>query len=104
MENNMNDASQEPYFAEPIKQLSTKQMTAFFKHIDSIIIIIEKHDPNETRSAQVAREIRNSLACYKELCRGRKMLPVSLSSQGLQESKFRRPHSIFSRATVQLHE
>jgi hypothetical protein len=30
MENNMKDESQEPFFAEPIKQLSTKQMTEFF--------------------------------------------------------------------------
>jgi hypothetical protein len=42
MENNMNDESQEPFFAEPIKQLSTKQMTGFFKHIDSVIRVIEK--------------------------------------------------------------
>jgi hypothetical protein len=65
MENNMNDESQEPFFAEPIKQLSTKQMTAFFKHTDSAIRIIEENDPNETRSAKVAREIQNSFACYK---------------------------------------
>jgi hypothetical protein len=31
MENNMNDESQEPFISEPIKQLSTKQMTEFFK-------------------------------------------------------------------------
>jgi hypothetical protein len=30
MENNMNDESQEPFFVQPIKQLSAKQMTAFF--------------------------------------------------------------------------
>jgi hypothetical protein len=74
MENNMNDESQEPSFVGPIKQLSTKQMTVFFKDSDSAIRITEENDPNETRSANVAREIQNSLSCYKE--RGR-MLPVS---------------------------
>jgi hypothetical protein len=30
MENNMNDERQEPFFAEPIKQLSAKQINYFF--------------------------------------------------------------------------
>jgi hypothetical protein len=29
MENNVNDERQEPFFAEPIKQLSRKEITAF---------------------------------------------------------------------------
>jgi hypothetical protein len=36
IENNMNDG-QEPFFDEPIKQLSTKQITEFFKRTDSAI-------------------------------------------------------------------
>jgi hypothetical protein len=45
------------FFAEPIKQLSTKKITEYFKHIDSAIRIIEGNYPNENRSAKVAREI-----------------------------------------------
>jgi translation initiation factor 2B subunit (eIF-2B alpha/beta/delta family) len=66
MENNMNDESPEPFLAELIKQLSTKQMAEFFNHIDSAITIIEKNNPNETRSVKFAREIQNSLAGYEE--------------------------------------
>jgi hypothetical protein len=76
-------------------------MTAIFKHIDSVIRIIEENDTNETRGAEVAREIQNSLACYRELYRERKIAArqlsrdcfikklkiISLSSQGLQESR-----------------
>jgi hypothetical protein len=36
-------------------------MTQFFKHTDNVIRKIEENDPNETRSAKVAREIQNSL-------------------------------------------
>jgi hypothetical protein len=80
MGNNMNDDSQEPLiFAEPIKQLSTKQIIEFFKHTDSAIRIIEENDPNETRSTKVAREIQNYLVCYKELYRERKNAARQLS-------------------------
>jgi DNA topoisomerase VI subunit B len=41
LENNTNDDSHEPFLSEPIKQLSTKQITKFFKYIDSSIRIIE---------------------------------------------------------------
>jgi hypothetical protein len=75
----MNDESQKPLFPEPIKQLSIKQMTKFFKHTDSAIRIIEENDPNETRSVKVAREIQNSLAYYKELYRERKNAAHQLS-------------------------
>jgi hypothetical protein len=51
----MNDERQEPFFAKPIKQLSTKQMTQFFKHTGNAIRIIEGNYP---RSAEVAREIK----------------------------------------------
>jgi hypothetical protein len=46
IENNMNDESEEPFFAEPIKQHSTKQMTEFFRQIDNPIRIIEESDPD----------------------------------------------------------
>jgi hypothetical protein len=57
MENNMNYESQEPFFPEPIKQLQAIQMAEFFKYIDSAIRITEENDPNETRSAKIARQI-----------------------------------------------
>jgi hypothetical protein len=79
MENSMNDESEEIFFAEPIKQHSTKQMTKFFKHIDSVIRIIEESDSNETRMTRVMREIQNFLAYYKELYRERKNAARELS-------------------------
>jgi hypothetical protein len=39
MENNMNDESQEPLFAEPIKQLSTKEMTESF--LNTLLVLSE---------------------------------------------------------------
>jgi hypothetical protein len=79
VENNMNDESQEPFFAESIKQLSTKQMTEVFKHMDSAIRITGKNYPNGTRSAKVEREIQNSLARYKEFYRERNNASLQLS-------------------------
>jgi signal recognition particle subunit SEC65 len=68
-----------PFFAEPIKQHSTKQITELFKQIDSAIRITEENYSDETRSTRVAREIQNSLACYKELYRERKNTARQLS-------------------------
>jgi hypothetical protein len=49
MENNMNDEHQEPFFADPIKQLS-KEKDYIFKHNDSAIKVTEENHPNETRT------------------------------------------------------
>jgi RNase H-fold protein (predicted Holliday junction resolvase) len=79
MDNNMNDEGQEPFFAEPIKQHSTKQITELFKQIDSAVRITEENYSDETRSTKVAREIQNSLVSNKELYRERKNTARQLS-------------------------
>jgi hypothetical protein len=64
---------------EPVKLLSTKQTAEFIKHIDTAISIIDENDPNKERSAEVARDIQSSLACYKELKRERKNAAYQLT-------------------------
>ena len=72
MENDRENDKEGELSVEPIKHLSTAQLTEFFQHTDNAIKIIEENDPNTDRSAKVSREIQNSLACYKELYRERK--------------------------------
>jgi hypothetical protein len=54
-------------------------MIKFLKHVDSAIRIIEENYSHETRSSNVAREIRTFLACYEELYIERKNAARQLS-------------------------
>jgi hypothetical protein len=76
MENDRENDKEGKLSFEPIKHLSTAQLTEFFQHIDNAIKIIEENDPNTYTNAKVSREIQNSLACCKELYKERKNAAV----------------------------
>jgi hypothetical protein len=66
LEKELNDEDDESYDVEPLKHLSTKQLTECFKHINIAISIIDDNDANRERSAKVTRAIESAVVCYKE--------------------------------------
>lgn len=55
-------------------ELSIKDLSNIFKHLDDIIAIIDEKDPDRDRSAKVTREVNNTFTCYREMLREKRKL------------------------------
>lgn len=67
---------------KPIKCLSTRHLTEFFKHINTASDITDDNDANRERSAEVTRR-RSVVACCKDLCSKRQNAAHQLALQVL---------------------
>jgi hypothetical protein len=67
--------------------IQAKQLTEFFKHMNTAIGIIYNNDANRERSVKVTRVIQCVVACYKELYSERQKAAWQLSQSLVEESQ-----------------
>jgi hypothetical protein len=67
----------------PLKPLSTKQLTEFFKHFNTGIGITYDNDAKRERSIKSYTVIESAVACYKELNSERQKAAFQLSLRNL---------------------
>lgn len=67
LEKELDDDDDESSDVKPVKRLSTRHLTEFFRHINTAFGITDDNDANRERSAEVTRGIESAVACCKEL-------------------------------------
>jgi hypothetical protein len=68
LEKELDDDDDDDDDVKPVKRLSTRHLTEFFKNISTTFGITDDNNVNRERSAEVTRGIESVVACCKELC------------------------------------
>jgi hypothetical protein len=79
LEKELNDGDDESSNVKPVNIFQQKQLTEFFKHIDTVTGIRDDHNANRERTAKVTRVIGSAMACYKEFYSERQKAESHLS-------------------------